>query len=289
MARLARPLIGTALLLLVALGLTACGGGGTSDGADGGGGWDDKTQGLNAQQLLDQSSAAAQALTSFRVALTATGQIDLPQSAGGGVGQLVRGPLDIEAEGPVAPPDKASLDAKIGLSGLPLQGNITRVGEDVYLGFLGQDFKVDLPPEQVALLNLGSLYPTLVEWAKDPAIAGDEEIDGTPTVKVTAQLDPAAALTSLAPVLGAEGVTPAKARAALRTGRFEAWIGTSDLRPRRVHVVLDANGAGLQQGLGDVALDLTVNLSAFDEPVDITAPADARPLDLNNIGSLIGG
>lgn len=274
--------------MAVALGLVACGGGGDgADGGDGGGG--DRTQGLTAQQLLTQSSAAAQALESFRVALTATGQIDLPRGTGGGVGELVQGPLDIEAEGPVQPPDKASLDAKLGLSGLPIQGNITRVGDDVYLGFLGQDFKVDLPPEQVALLNLGSLYPTLVEWAKDPAITGREEIDGTSTVKVTAKLDPAAALTSLAPVLGADGVTPAKARAALRTGRFEAWIGVSDLRPRRVHVVLDADGAGLQQGLGDVALDLTVNLSAFDEPVDITAPADARPLDLNNIGSLIGG
>ncbi len=196
---------------------------------------------------------------------------------------------DISGEGPVQPPDKASLDVKLSLSGLPLQGNVTRVGDEVYLGFLGQDFQVDLPPEQVALLDLGSLYPTLVDWAEDPVRSAGEEVDGTQTVKVTAGLDPAAALTALAPVLGAEGVTPAKAAAALRTGRFEAWIGTQDLLPRRVHVVLAADGAGLQQGLGDINLDLTVNLSAFDEPVDITAPSDARPLDLENLGSLVGG
>lgn len=285
MARLARLLTGIALVALIAVGLAACGG-----GSDGGGGGENKAEGLTPAQLLAQSSTAAQALTSFRVDLAATGQIDLPASAGGGgIGGLVQGPLDISGEGPVQPPDKASLDVKLGLSGLPLQGNVTRVGDEVYLGFLGQDFQVDLPPEQVALLDLGSLYPTLVDWAENPVAAGTEEIDGTSTVKVDADLDAAAALTALAPALGVTGVTPAKATAALRTGRFEAWIGTEDLLPRRVHVVLAADGAGLQRGLGDINLDLTVNLSAFDEPVDITAPANARPLDLNDLGSLIGG
>jgi hypothetical protein len=189
----------------------------------------------------------------------------------------------------VQPPDKASLDVKLGLSGLPLQGNVTRVDDDVYVSFLGQDFALDLPPEQVALLDLGALYPTLVEWAKAPVAAGAEEIDGASTVKVEADLDAARALTSLAPVLGVSGVTPARAAAALRTGRFEAWIGTEDLLPRRVHVTLAADGARLQQDLGDIALDLTVDLSDFDAPVDITAPSDARPLDPNDLGSLVGG
>lgn len=281
MARLARLLTGIALVALIAVGLAACGGG------DGGG--ENKAEGLTPAQLLAQSSTAAEALTSFRAALEATGRIDLPAAAGGGAGSLFRGPIDISAEGPVQPPDKASLDAKIGLSGLPLQGNITRVGDAVYLSFLGQDFQVDLPHEQVALLDLGSLYPTLVDWAKDPVDAGSEELDGTSTAKVRADLDAAAALTALAPALGIAGVTPAKAAAALRTGRFETWIGTEDLLPRRVHVVLVADGAKLAQGLGAINLDLTVNLSAFDEPVDITAPDDARPLDLNDLGSLVGG
>ena len=266
------------------MGLTACGGSG-----GGGGGGADKTQGLSAQQLLTQSSTAAKALTSFRVDLAATGQIDLPAGTGGGIAGLLKGPIDISGEGPVQPPDKASLDAKIGLAGLPLQGNITRVGDAVYVSFLGQDFQVDLAPAQVALLDLGSLYPTLVNWATNPVTAGTEDIDGTSTVKVRADLDAAKALTALAPVLGVAGVTPAQARAALTTGTFEAWIGTGDLLPRRVHVVLAAEGAKLAPGVGKINLDLTVNLSAFNEPVDITAPKNAKPLDLNNLGSLIGG
>jgi hypothetical protein len=284
-ARLARLLTGIALAALIAVGLAACGGDG---GGDGGGG-ENAAEGLTPAQLLTRSSAAAQELTSFHAVVAATGQIDLSGGGGDDVGGLLRGPLDISGEGPVQPPDKASLDVRLGLSGLPLQGNVTRVGDDVYVSFLGQDFALDLPPEQVALLDLGALYPTLVEWAKAPVAAGTEEIDGASTVKVEADLDPARALTSLAPVLGVSGVTPARAAAALRTGRFEAWIGTEDLLPRRVHVGLAADGARLQQDLGDVELDLTVDLSDFDAPVDITAPSDARPLDLNDLGSLVGG
>ena len=283
MARLARLLIGIALVALVGVGAAACGGG------SGSGGGADKTGGLSAAQLLTQSSAAARGLTSFRVSLEAKGTVNLAASSGGGLGDLVKGPLNISGEGPVEPPDNASLDAKINLSGLPLQGNITRVGDEVFVGFLGQDFKVNLPPAQVALFDFGSLYPTLAAWAKDPTIAGREDIDGTSTVKVDAALDPTASLQALGPALGIEGITAAQARSALTTGRFEAWIGTADLLPRRVHVILAATGAKLAPGVGAIDLDLTVDLSAFDEPVDITAPADAKPLDLNDLGSLVGG
>ena len=283
MARLARLLIGIALVALVGVGAAACGGGGGNSGGA------DKTGGLSAAQLLAQSSVAAKELKSFRVSLEAKGTVNLPASSGSGLGGLLKGPLDISGEGPVEPPDKASLDAKINLSGLPLQGNITRVGDEVFVGFLGQDFKVNLPPAQVALLDFGSLYPTLAAWAKDPTIAGREDIDGTSTVKVDATLDASAALQALGPALGIEGITPAQARSALSTGRLETWIGTADLLPRRIHVILAATGAKLAPGVGAIDLDLTVDLSAFDEPVDITAPANAKALNLNDLGSLVGG
>ena len=76
----------------------------------------------------------------------------------------------------------------------------------------------------------------------------------------------------------------------MRTGTVEFWIGTEDLLPRRIHLVLDADGSGHQlDGVGAVNIDLTADLSAFGEPVDITAPSNARPLDLNKLGSLVGG
>lgn len=281
MVRPPRSIVGIVLAVAISVGLAAgCGGG------DGGG--EDRAQGLTPAELLRQSADAAAAADSFRIALDVTGEIALTDPPPGAAG-LLNGPLELSGEGPVVPPDRASIDTSARVSGVPLQVNLTRVGDDVFLGALGQDFRVALPPEQVALLDFGALYPTLVDWTTDPAEAGREDIDGTSTVKVTGTVDPEKALADLAPVLGVDEVDPAEARAAVRTGTVEAWIGTEDLLPRRVHLVLDADGSGISPTVGAVDIDLTADLSAFGEAVDITAPADARELELNDLGSLIGG
>lgn len=270
-----------ALVLAAVLLVAACGGG------DGGG--EDLTAELTPAEILTQSSEKAEALESFRIAFEAAGRVDITDGDAVPGAALLGGPLDISGEGAVQPPDRASVDVRVGLSGPALQGNVTRVGDEVFVGVLGQDFSVALPPEQVALLDFGALYPTLVRWTTDPTEAGREEIDGTDTVKITGAIDPQAALADLAPLLRSGDVTPAQARAALGEGTVEAWVGVSDLLPRRVHLVLEADGTRLDAGVGAVDIDLTANLSAFDEPVDIQAPRDAQPLDLDQLGGLTGG
>jgi hypothetical protein len=281
MARPPRLLAAPLVVLAIAAGLVAgCGG-------DGGG--EDRAEGLPPAELLARSAEAAEAAGPFRIALEVTGEIALAEPSSVPGGALLNGPLDISGEGPVDPPDKASIDASLELSGLPLQVNITRVGDEVFIGALGQDLRLNLPPEQVSLLDLGSLYPTLVEWTVDPVEEGREDVDGTETVKVAGRVDAQRALAGLAPALGGQAPTAAQARAALRRGTVEAWIGTEDLLPRRVHLVLDADGARVSESVREVAVDLTAGLSAWGEPVDITAPADARDLDLDQLGGLVGG
>lgn len=268
------------IALLTTIGLVA------GCGDDGGG--EDVTGDLTAQELLDRSADEAAAAESFRIGIEAAGSIDATASGVPAAG-LLAGRVQLSGEGPVQPPDRASIDLRVELSGPALQGNVTRVGDEVYLGVLGQDFRVDLPPEQVALLDLGELYPTLAGWASDPGIAGREEVDGTETVRVTAALDPAAALDDLGPLLGTGGATPEQARRAVRTGTLEAWIGAADLLPRRVRVVLQGDASELGAGVSSVDLDFTADLSAYGEPVDIQAPDDARELDLDQLGGLVGG
>lgn len=284
MPRPARRALAIALLIVAAaLLLAACGG-----GDDGG---EDRATGLTPAELLEQSSQAFAELESFQIALEVTGNLEVSEAAGlpSGAGNLLNGPLDISGEGPVQPPDRASIDVRIAVSGLPLQGNLTRVGDEVFIGVLGQDFRVDLPPEQVALLDFGDLFPTLASWTTDPVEAGREEIDGEQTVKVTGTLDPATALGDLGPLLGAGPVTAAQARQALSEGTVEFWIGTGDLLPRRVHLVLKADGTGIAEGVGAIDIDLTANFSAFDEPVDIQAPSNPQTLDPDQLGSFLGG
>jgi hypothetical protein len=279
----ARILFAIALAAVAALVLTACGGSGGSGGKD-------ETAGLTPAQILSRSSAAARELHSFRVAIDGTGSADVSgaDSSIPGAG-LLKGPLRISAEGPVQPPDRVSLDAKLGIGGPSLQVNVTRVGDGVYLGLLGTDYSVDVPRQEVGLLDLGALYPTLAGWMTDPKEAGRADVGGDPTVEIAGAIDPAKALADLGPLLGGGSVTPAQARRALKSGTVEAWIGTEDLRPRKVHVVLSADGAGVAQGVGAVTADITATLSDFDAPVDIPAPKDAKPLDLSSLGGLVGG
>jgi len=276
------------LLLLVALAATAAL---LLAGCGGGGGGEDLTGDLTAQELLDRSGEEFAKVESFRIAIEATGGVDLDDPGAVPGGALLAGDLDISGEGPVQPPDRASIDARIVLAGPTLQGNLTRVGDEVYVGVLGQDFRVALPPEQVALLDLGALYPTLTGWATAPAEEAREEVDGAPTVKVTSELDPAEALEDLGPLLGTGTVTPEQARAAVTEGTLETWIGTEDLLPRRIRLVLTGDGSalGAQSGVGAFDIDLTADLSAYGEPVDIQAPRDAQELDLDQLGGFAGG
>ncbi len=270
---------------LAALLLAGCGGG------DSGGGGQDQTADLSAAQVLERSAAEFAKLDTFRIALDGQGRVDLAPGASVPGASLLNGPIAFSGEGPVDPPDKASIDAKLELAAFSPQVNITRVGDGVYVGILGQDFKVALPASTVALLDFGRLYPTLTGWIADPQKSAGEDIDGAPTVKVTGALDPQKALADLAPLVtggnGSPVINTAELTKALKEGTVEAWIGTEDLRPRRVHLVLKASGlTGLPVRALD--LDLTAAFSAFDEPADISAPANARPLDLNSLGSLTG-
>jgi hypothetical protein len=284
---MARPALRVLLAALVALAVTltaACGGGG-------GGGGEDLTAGLTPEQILQRSAAAAADAGPFRIAFTLKGTLDVTQPGAlpAGLGRLLDGPVDISGEGPVDPPDAASIDASAKVSGIGLQVNLTRVGDNVYVGILGQDFKLDLPAAQVGLLDFGQLYPTLTSWTTQPQEAGREEIDGTSVVKVTGTLDPAKALADLGPALGASGqVTPAQAARALQQGTAEFWVGTEDLLPRRVHVVLKGDGTGVVDGLGAIDLDLTADFTDWGQKADIQEPQDARPLDPNSLGGVLG-
>lgn len=280
-----RPLLAATLAVLAALALAGCGGGG--------GGGADISTGLTPQQILDKSSEAAAALESFQIAIDGTGQVDLAQGAAVPGASFLNGPIAVSGEGPVQPPDRASFDAKLTLSGLSPQVNLTRVGNDVFVGILGQDFRLALPPAQVALFDFGQLYPTLARWMKDPVEAGREEIDGTPTVKITGGIDAVAAFTDLGPLLQTQSSATAASKKALqdavKTGTVEAWIGTEDLRPRRVHIVLKAGGLSGAIPVKAIDIDLTATFSGFGEPVDIQAPANARELDPAQLGALTGG
>ena len=203
MARLVRLMIGIALVALIAVGLAACGGGG-----GGGGGGEDKAEGLTpAAAARPELHRGAGARPPSASTSTAIGQIDLPAGDGPAASAACsRARSTSPARARCSRPTRPRSTLKLGLSGLPAAGQRHARRRRGVPRLPGPGLPGRPAPEQVALLDLGSLYPTLVDWATNPVAAGTEEIDGTSTVKVDAGLDPAAALTALAPALGVTGV-----------------------------------------------------------------------------------
>lgn len=274
-----RGILAALAIVAVALVAAACGG-------DGGG--EDLSAGLTPAELLARSAEEARGLESFRVAVDLNGRVALAPDSGIPAAGFLDGPLDLSGEGPVQPPDRASIDASVKVGAISPQVNLTVVQDEVFLGLLGQDFRVPLPQEARSLLDLGELYPELTTWVTQPRETGRGEVGGDPTVTIAGEVDAEEAIATLT----SAGVLDASARARagdiLERGTIEAAIGTEDLLPRSVRLVLSGDGTSADAGVGAFDIDLTVGFSAFDEPVDIQPPPDARDLDLDQLGSFLG-
>ena len=275
--------------LVVALGaclalVSGCGGGTTKD----------RVQGLAPSEILRQSTTAAAGLSAFHVAVDATVAADVtPGTLPKLLAQAFNDSVTITGEGPVNG-DAASFDFDAKITGLPtLQGNVTKVGGQLFAGVLGTDYRVDLPRAQVAAVVPGRLATGLLSWATAPAEVGRETVDGAKTVHLAATVDTARALADIAPALQAiQGTTLSAAarrqvESALTTKTVDLWIGIDDLLPRRAVVKLRyAGGVTALSALHKLTLDLTVSFTKHGETVAITAPSTTNVLDLARLRAL---
>ncbi|HWH14092.1 MAG TPA: hypothetical protein VNT51_05050 [Miltoncostaeaceae bacterium] len=297
---MAAPLrILTALVAAAALlvGLAACSGGGGED----------RTEGLGPAQILERSAEAARGLRAYRIDLR--GEVETTLSPAGrrqaqGPAGLLEGPVPFSGAGPILPPDRFSLDLTAEPRGLAVQANLTRVGDDLFLSTFGRDFALQVPPAGVRVLDARRLFPSVAGWIADPRDAGREDVGGQETVRISGRVDADRVAGDLAVLLGAApGVaggavpTPAEVRraaAALRPqlsgSEVTVWVRTSDLRPARVRVALALTDASpLAPQLERLRLDMTLDLSDYDEDLEVSAPSDPQPLRLDALTGLVGG
>jgi hypothetical protein len=256
----------------------------------------DRVDGLAPSEILRQSTVAAAELTAFHVAVDATVAADVaPGTLPKLLAQALSDPVTITGEGPVNG-DAASFDFDANIPGLPaLQGNVTKVGGQLFAGVLGTDYRVNLPRAQVAAVVPGRLAAGLLAWATAPTDAGRETIDGAKTVHLAATVDTARALADIAPALQAiQGTTLSAAsrrqlESALTTRTLDLWIGVDDLLPRRAVAKLGyAGGVTALSALHKLTLDLSVILTKRGEAVAITAPSTTNVLDLARLRALAG-
>ncbi len=274
------------VVAVAGIALAGCGGGAPS-----------ATDGLSAQQVLTQASAKTDQQSSYHVALTATLSADVqPGALGGQVGALLTQPISISGEGTVQKPGQITVDLSIKLATTPLQVNITKIGDHLYLSVLGQAIELTLPKGVVGSIDPSTLPSSLAGWIANPKIVGNEDVDGVPTVHIQGQVDPEAVtndISTLANSAGASGATAsstaAQVKTALQHGVVDVWVGTDDLLIYGANADVALKGkVDALPGVNALAFTLTMRLSAFGTQVDITAPVGARKINLGQVSSLLG-
>lgn len=268
-----------------ALLLAGCGGG--SSGSD-------ATKGKTAQQILDESSANTEALTSYRfgVDLKATASV----TGAGDLAGFLANPVEISGEGAAKDPGDFTLDLTANLGPGAIQANVTKVGGGLYASVLGQDVKLDASPQTVRSLDVTGLAPAISGWITQPEIVGTEEVEGVSLVHIRGKVDEAELAADVGGLLGGLGqdgtVDPGAAGAGsdLETGVVDVWVGTEDMLIHKAEAeVVSADPLAAAPQVKALDLDLTATLSGFDAPVEVTAPTGARTLSLDSITGLLGG
>ena len=162
-------------------------------------------------------------------------------------------------DGDIAVPDR--MKAKVGgsFSGVPISSELVVVGDDHWLKIplLGTWQKVDLSTTVERFLDPEQGVLRVVEGATDVRDEGSEEVGGVDTYHLSAT------------VRGEDVAELLLVEPEAETVPIELWIGKDDLLLRRVRV---SGPVGPDEGEDAVR---TVELSAFDEPVEITAPVSS--------------
>ncbi len=244
--------------------------------------------------LLDATTAAYEAGTmheEFTVAFAAAGQ-HLSFS----------GEADVDVEH-----QRASITMDLGVAGghmdMIMDGGVVYMRapmfSDVGTEWVSIDAaKVDpVTASQLGGMGTGSIdpsaYAALFAGAVHVAERGSQEIGGVTTTHYVGTIDLAKAIEGFSDVLGdqEDPATAAQLEQALGQLRaiglgtmpFEAWIDGDGLL-RRERFTMDFGE--MFPGLEDASMDMTVDFSAFGEPVEIDVPA---PSEVTDVTAMVSG
>jgi hypothetical protein len=206
----------------------------------------------DAQALLASSATAMGALQSFHFVITIqNGELVILDRL-----QLTR------AEGDVEQPQtlKVSVTGKVKV--LPVTANVIIIGDDVWAAVSPREDKyAKIDPDRVEKLQLDTEFdPTTVllktiGYIDTPVITGTEDLNGAPTTVVegTVDLDKATSGTPTA------GLAP-------QPVQVKMWVDSANLvqRLQTIGPLLEGQPEGIVHQL---------DLSKFNEPVDIVAPS----------------
>jgi lipoprotein LprG len=204
------------------------------------------SSGPSAEELVTNSVAKTSAVKTFHL-LVDVQNVTAPRE---GLG------LDY-VDGDVVVPDR--LKGRVGgtFLGIPLSTDLIVVGSDYFLKvpFTGKWRKIDVATLPATFFDPERGILAVISSATDLHRDGEEDVDGVPTYRLKGNVR-------------AEQLTPLL-NTAQGSGELtlELWIGQDDMLLRRVRLT------GPIEPCEDADATRTVELSAFDEPVEISPPS----------------
>lgn len=288
-----------ALASAAALALAACGGG--DDSGD-------------ARELLRESARnpIPKATLSVDLQIEAEGSEQLSQP----VNFKVTGPYDFSN----AQTPKTDWDLTASGAGQSLTAKLLATGDNAFIGLQGQNYEVGseafkqqiqaLPAalQQLRTATGGAKLDT-GSWLKDPQTDGEEDVAGAETTKITGDVDIVKMLTDVSRAAqqaqGQGSQTPAPTqqqidefKKVIQDPKLEVFVNEDDKTIRRAVMRLDFTVPEDQrsqvQGATGGSLTLTVQFANVGQDVQVSAPADAKPLEelqkqLPQAGGGLGG
>jgi hypothetical protein len=239
--------------------------------------------------------------------------------------------ITFSAQGKSAKAPKAGaltdVTMSVGIAGQTLEFGMKSVGKKAWVEYQGAWYKVDsketkaltqqsssgaLPTEQLKSMGID---PST--WGTTYQLAGTESLDGVQVYHIKATADPdklAEALTKAAqdPELNKQlggatgslgqlgsGLSDSAKQAeelakTLKSATVDYWIGVEDsyLYKAQFAAAMDMTAQKDMQGVTGLDMKGTVTMADFDQPVDVTAPAGAKPFQefMNQLfGGMLGG
>ncbi|MGH2923910.1 MAG: hypothetical protein ACRDKH_07785, partial [Solirubrobacterales bacterium] len=293
---------------VAAVAIAACGG-------DGGGDEDPA-------EVLDATFSNEETVDSGRFDLS----VDIASEGGGeSAGDFTAslgGPFASEGEGFPQFDIDAEIELESSVQDFSGEIGVTSTGDSAFVNFQGTEY--ELPADAFREFTStyeelqqqsaqesggdqqgGNLFGTLgidpTGWLTDLSNEGNEDVEGTETVKITGQADVPKLVEDLRTIVerAPDAVGPVTPRELEELGEltdlvesaeFSFFSGADDDLLRKVEGTIGLNPPDSEGSPESVAVDFSLTLSELNEAQEISAPADAQPLQglLESLGVDLG-
>lgn len=300
MARTLR-LLSALLLPLLAVGLTACGGG-SSD---------------SATELVKQTFGGAHPVKSGRLDASLRFDAQGLKNVSGPVSLKLTGPFQSVGKGQLP---KFDFNLAVNTAGSNLAAGAISLGDRGYLKLAGTTYAVsdqlfkqfkdgyEKSAKDAASKKASPSFASLGihpdRWLKDPKTVGEEQVGGAQTVHITASIDIPRFLADVSTLLGragtlGQGQVPSSLTeqqrkdiaAAVKSTKLDVWTGKDDKTLRKltldVEIAVPAEARKRAGGLQSGKLAVSLLIADLNTEQTIKAPANAKPL--SDLTAALGG